>query len=726
MNTKSKITSPITDLRGVNAKIIKQLKTLNINTIYDLLFYLPKRYDDFSIITKIKDAKIGQICTISGTVMNIENKRSFRIYRHTTTAPFTGGMAITEATVNDGQRSIKAVWYNQPFLIKNINQGDQINIAGKIVYHGNLAMQNPAYEIIKSDNTTHTGRLVPVYRETKGLTSRWIRYLVKNALLYSNEIQDMLPEDLIKRKRLISIQDAIKQIHFPENGQEKTSAKRRLSFDELLLIQFAVLNSKKKIKSLGAPKIIPDIKFTKSILNELPFELTQAQKKTSWQIMRDMETGTPMNRLVEGDVGSGKTLVAIISAANVAKNRFQSAFMAPTEILASQHFGAFANILKNTGITFGLLTSSESKAYEPELGQIYSPKKTELLKMINDGKIDILIGTHSLIQESVKFKNLGLLILDEQHRFGVNQRAALIRRNNAEQMKNNASVPHLLSMTATPIPRTLAMALYGDLDISIINEMPKNRKKIITKAVIATKRKDAYNFIETEVKKGRQIFVICPKIEHKQYEEGTELSERQLKTRQLKAVKEEFEKLSKNIFPHLKVIMLHGKMKPKEKDQVMQDFKNKKFDILVSTSVVEVGVDVPNATIMMIEGADRFGLAQLHQFRGRVGRGEHQSYCFLFSDANSEDAQKRLKVMESSSDGFKLAEYDLQMRGPGDFFGSEQSGMPDLAMEALINPILISEAQEEAKKILNEDPTLQKHTAILNKLSQLKQQVHFE
>lgn len=707
MKHSMNINSPITDLRGVNIKIIKQLKVLNINTIYDLLFYLPKRYDDFSVITKIKDAKIGQTCTISGTVMNIANKRAFR-----------ARINITEATVNDGQRNIKAVWYNQPFLVKNIHQGDQINIAGKIIYHGNLAMQNPAYEIIRSDNTTHTGRLVPVYRETKGLTSRWIRYLVKNALLYSNEIQDMLPEDLIKRKRLISIQDAIKQIHFPENGQEKTSAKRRLSFDELLLIQFAVLNSKKKIKSLGAPKIIPDIEFTKSILNELPFELTQAQKKTSWQIMKDMEAGTPMNRLVEGDVGSGKTLVAIISAANASKNSFQSAFMAPTEILASQHFNAMADILKNTGITTALLTSSESKAFEPELGQIYTPKKTELIKMISDGKIDILVGTHSLIQESVKFKNLGLLILDEQHRFGVNQRAKLV--------KNQTLTPHLLSMTATPIPRTLAMALYGDLDISIINEMPKNRKKIITKAVPAEKRKDAYDFIEKETEKGRQVFVICPKIEHKQYDEGTELSERQLKMQQIKAVKEEYEKLSKEIFPHLKVAMLHGKMKPKEKEQMMREFKNKKYDILVSTSVVEVGVDVPNATIMMIEGADRFGLAQLHQFRGRVGRGEYQSYCFLFSDANSEDAQKRLKIMETSSDGFKLAEYDLQMRGPGDFFGAEQSGMPDLAMEALINPILISEAQEEAKKILDEDPTLQKHSVILNRLSQLKQQVHFE
>jgi len=392
--------------------------------------------------------------------------------------------------------------------------------------------------------------------------------------------------------------------------------------------------------------------------------------------------------------------------------------MAPTEILASQHFSEAVKTLGEFGMNIGLLTSSDAKAFEPELKDIYSPKKPEMIKMIASGKIDIVIGTHSLIQDKVVFKNLGLVVLDEQHRFGVEQRAKLL--------KDKQKTPHLLSMTATPIPRTLAMTLYGDLDISVIDQMPKNRKSVLTKFVPPEKRKDAYAFIEKEVKSGRQVFVICPKIEQKKEEDEYFLTETQIKTQQIKAVKEEFEKLSKKIFPHLRVAMLHGKMKPKEKEATMQDFKNKKYDILVSTSVIEVGVDVPNATIMMIEGSDRFGLAQLHQFRGRVGRGEHQSYCFLFSESSSEDAGTRLKIMEKSKNGFELAEYDLKMRGPGDFFGKNQSGIPDIAMEALINPVLISDAQEDAKSILENDPTLLKHRAIKERLTKMEQDIHFE
>ncbi len=702
------ICDPIENLRGVNSKITKQLEHLGIETVRDLLLYFPRRYDDFSVTTKIKDITIGEKYTISGTVLSIENNRAFR-----------SRMAITSAQISDGDRTIKAIWYNQPFLIRNIHKDQKINISGKVGYQQkSLIMQNPAYEVLNlNSETTHTGRLVPIYKETRGLTSRWLRSLVKNALTCSDQIEDILPEDIKKKRSLISTQSSVKQIHFPKNRKEQQEAKRRISFDELFLIQLVILNSKKQLESVGAPKIIPDIKLTKTILSSLPFKLTDAQKKALWQVLKDMEKGVPMNRLVEGDVGSGKTLVALLSAASTAKSGWQTAFMAPTEILASQHFTETIKVLTDANLNIALLTASESTAYEPELKEIYSPKKNDLIKMINNGKIDIVLGTHSLIQDKVKFKKLGLVILDEQHRFGVKQRATLL--------KDQDFTPHLLSMTATPIPRTLAMTAYGDLDISLIDQMPKNRKKVITKTASGKERKKEYDFIEKEVKKGRQVFVICPKIENKN-QDDVELTERQLKSLKIKAVKEEYEKLSEKIFPHLKVAMLHGKMKPKEKDQIMKDFKDKKYDILVSTSVIEVGVDVQNATIMMIEGADRFGLSQLHQFRGRVGRGEHQSYCFLFSDSESENSRIRLKIMETCSDGFKLAEYDLKMRGPGDFLGKNQSGIPDVAMEALINPFLISEAQEEAKKIIEKDPTLKKHPKILKRISKMTEEIHFE
>ncbi|MBI3671236.1 ATP-dependent DNA helicase RecG [Candidatus Azambacteria bacterium] len=700
------ISDPIQNLKGVNSKITKQLEHLNVRTIRDLLFNFPRRYDDFSVITKIKNAKIGETCTISGIILSIENTRAFR-----------KRMTITSATISDGERTIKAIWYNQPFLIKNIHKDQAINIAGKVGFQQkSLVMQNPAYEVFNFEkDTTHTGRLVPVYAETRGITSRWIRLLVKNALPFSSQVEDILPKEIKEKRRLINAKEAIEKIHFPKNRSEQAEAKKRISYEELFLIQLVILNAKKQLESLGAPAIKPDIEFTKKILKTLPFELTDAQKKALWQVFKDVEKGYPMNRLVEGDVGSGKTLVALLSAANAAKNGWQSAFMAPTEILAIQHFYEAVKVLGDFNLNIALLTASAQKVYEPELKEIYSPKKNEIIKMINSKKADIVIGTHSLIQDKVGFKKLGLVILDEQHRFGVDQRAALIR--------GSASVPHLLSMTATPIPRTLAMTAYGDLDISLIDEMPKNRKKIITKVVPSEKRKDAYAFIESEVKKDRQVFVVCPKIENK---DDADLTDRQFNTQEIKAVKDEYEKLSKKIFPHLRVAMLHGKMKPKEKEKIMKEFKGKEHDILVSTSVVEVGVDVPNATIMMIEGAERFGLAQMHQFRGRVGRGEHQSYCFLFSESPSEVSLERLKIMEKCESGFELAEYDLKLRGPGDFFGKNQSGIPDIAMEALINPRLISEAQEDAKEILEKDPSLSKYPKIFDRISKMRKEVHFE
>ena len=702
--------SSIENLKGVNYRILKKLHRLGIRTIKDILFYFPKKYYDFSKITKISTLKHEDIATIKAKVVSVKNIK-----------PRYSKITITELLVEDDTGKLRAYWYNQPYMIKHFSKGLLIHLSGKVVLQrGKKIMQNPIYEFLdEQKELTHTGKIIPIYKETKGLRSRWLRYLVKNALAYVNHLGETLPNEILKKRKLFSLKDAILKIHFPESETEKRKAKKRISYERLFFIQLAVLLTKQNIKKLKSPKLEIKLDFLKSIIKTLPFIMTNAQKRALWQILKDTSKEYPMNRLLEGDVGSGKTLVAILSCANAVKNGFQSVVMAPTEILAVQHFNEAVKILKGFDINIGLLTSAQRKIFDSELGHIYEVKRKEMLNAISNHKVDFVLGTHALIQDEVKFKKLGLLVLDEQHRFGVNQRSKLL--------KKQSLVPHFLSMTATPIPRTLAIAIYGDLDISVIDEMPKGRKKIITKYVPPQKREEAYKFIEKQIKAGRQAFVICPKIEPvKENEDEGTLTERQIKQRQVKAVKEEYEKLSNEIFPHLRVAMLHGKMKPKEKDQIMKDFKDKKYDILVSTSVIEVGVDVPNATIMMIEGADRFGLAQLHQFRGRVGRGEYQSYCFLFSDSFSEESYKRLKIMERSTNGFELAEYDLKLRGPGDFLGKHQSGMPDIAMEALMQPKLISEAKEDAIEMLKENPDLKNYPEIKQRVSCMVKEIHFE
>ncbi len=462
-------------------------------------------------------------------------------------------------------------------------------------------------------------------------------------------------------------------------------------FKIFFLLQLDSHNEKQKIKSRLAAEIKIDLPLIKKFTSSLPFQLTDSQKIASWQVLKDLELGSPMNRLLVGDVGSGKTLVAAIAALNAANQKYQTAFLAPTEILANQHFKTLSQLFSKWPVKVSLLTS----AHKITAAEIQ--------------KSQVIVGTHALIQKSVKFSNLALVVVDEQHRFGVDQRAALLKD------PRHTAVPHLLTMSATPIPRTLALTLYGDLDLSVLKELPKGRKKIITKVVSPANRGRAYDFIESEIKKGRQVFVICPLIEESEAEIMSEV----------KNATAEYEKLSKNIFPHLKIGLLHGRMKAPEKDAVMTDFKNKKTDILVSTSVVEVGVDIPNASVMMIEGADRFGLSQLHQFRGRVGRAEHQSYCFLFTESASKTADSRLKFLAENSDGFKLAEKDLQLRGPGQFFGKDQSGLPDLAMSSLKNPKLISEVQE-AVKIFFEKSKTEDYPLLSNKLAEFKQDIHWE
>jgi len=700
------LSTPIEKLARVGPAYQKRLKKLGIKTIRDLLFHFPHRYEDFSKITKISKLKLNEVVCLQGKILEIKTTRTWK-----------KRMFLTQAIVEDKTGAIKVVWFNQPYLVKTLKPKQRVCLAGKIVLgESGIYLTNPAYEkLLKSDfnrwGLTHTGRIVPVYPETEKLSSRWLRYILKPLLIsFKDKIPDPLPEIIRKTHQLLLINEAIWQIHFPDSLKLAKKAKDRFSFEELFLIQLFVLRERQKLSKEKATPILLNLETIEDFVKSLPFKLTNAQRKSSWQILKDLEKPRPMNRLLEGDVGSGKTVVATLAALNTTKAGFQVAFMAPTEILAKQHFQEISKLLKKFKLKIGLLTGKESKLR----GRKIDRKK--LLEKTKKGEIDILIGTHALIQKQVKFENLALVILDEQHRFGVEQRANLLQNQ-------DRAIPHLLSMTATPIPRTLALTIYGDLDLSLIDELPKGRKKIITKVIPPNSRKSAYNFIREEIKKGRQVFVICPRIEPSpnQREEKEILS-----WAEAKAVKEEYEKLSESVFPDLKVAMLHGKMTPKEKEGIMKDFKNKKTDILVSTSVIEVGIDIPNATVMMIEGAERFGLSQLHQFRGRVGRANHQSFCFLFTESPAKKTRQRLKALISSEDGFKLAEKDLEIRGPGDFSGTRQWGIPDLAMSSLSNVFLVEKTRKTAKEILNEDPQLKKYPLLRERLKEFRERIHLE
>lgn len=704
---------PIEKLKGVSAKIIKPLKHLGIETVYDLLAHLPFRYDDFSHRAAISALRPETVATVRVRINSVANQRSWK-----------KNIMITTALVSDATGNISAVWFNQPFLTRTLRIGRVVYLSGKVVYeNGRLFFQNPAYESESYETKSHkiyepihTARLVPVYRETRGITSRWLRYLTHNALPLAERIEDPIPQEIIRRQKLHPLAAAIISAHFPKTLEDARAGKKRLAFDELFFIQLTLLKNRAAIKTLPAPQIKADIEAVKKLLAALPFTLTNAQRKAAWEILKDMEKGAPMNRLLEGDVGSGKTVVAAIGALNASLAGWQTAVMAPTEVLAHQHFATFSKLLAHENISVALLTGKTAIVFDPEIKTEYRPKKSEVVKMIKEGRVAVAIGTHALIQENIAFKNLGLIILDEQHRFGVKQRAALAQK----------SIPHFLSMTATPIPRTLALTAYGDLDISILNEMPANRKKIITQIIAPADRDGAYRFVKEEVQKGRQVFVICPRIDPPAESSGENISQLELNRLEIKSVKEEYAKLSERIFPDLNIAMLHGKMKSREKEKTIGEFKEKRFDILVSTSVIEVGIDIPNASVMMIEGAERFGLAQLHQFRGRVGRSEHQSYCLMFSETDNTDARRRLRALLECENGFELAEKDLAIRGPGDFFGTRQSGLPDLAMASLNDAELIKSAREEAKKLIKEDFRLSRYQKLKERLQELTVKIHFE
>ncbi len=707
-----KLDDPVSRIKSVGDRWTTKLKNLGIETIRDLLYHFPVRYEDFSEMYKIGDLIPRQEATIQGIVEEIDSRRSWK-----------RNLLITEATISDDSGSIRAVWFNQPYIKTILRPGTLANFSGRVSGSGEIPrtdgvnaggyLSNPTYEPIRNEEvaTKHTARIVPVYPETKGLTSKGLRNMVTIALENLVKIPEPIPLPILNGENLPGINQAIQNIHFPPKLDDATDAKRRFAFENLFLLQ--VYNLKQKIHLARSASIdLPtDLPYVKSLVDRLPFPLTFSQKKSLWEILKDTGKKTPMNRLLQGDVGSGKTVVAAIAALNAVKAGHQVAFMAPTSILAAQHYNTFLRLFGDFTGGVALVTSGESEVfYGHDLTSKVS--KQQVIGEIKRNKIKIAIGTHALIQKEVNFPDVALVIVDEQHRFGVKQRDELLKNKSA------GLVPHFLSMSATPIPRTLSLTLFGDLDLSVISEMPKNRKKIITKVVTPEERKNTYAFIRDEIKSGRQTFVICPRIDKP--DETPDI------LWQVKAVKEEYRKLSQDIFPDLKTAMLHGKMKMNEKEKTMKDFLDRKIDILVSTSVIEVGIDVPNASIIMIEGADRFGLAQLYQFRGRVGRGEHQSYCFLLTDSESKKANQRLKTIEKAKSGFELAEYDLKMRGPGEFLGQSQTGMPDLAMKALQNPDLIKRTRELAFETLKEDVHLKKYPALRVRLSLFEKNIHWE
>jgi len=690
------LNTSISKIYKVGEKTAKKFKKLGIETINDLIFYFPSRYDDLSKIIPIENLKPSETVTIEGKLELISNRRS----------PVKKKI-LTEALISDKTGSIKVIWFNQPFLTKILKAGDRVYLAGKVDfdYHG-IQIINPFYEKIEKfknkKDTTHTARIVPVYPTTERLTSKQIRFLIKSVLPSVKQIKDWLPRDIIKKFNFFDLATTLEQIHFPDNNSKLERAIKRLKFEELFLIQLYIQKNKMEFQK---SKAMP-IKFfkgrTKYFVESLPFKLTDDQRKVSWEILKDLQRSKPMNRLLEGDVGSGKTIVATILMFNIALNNMQVVLMAPTEILAKQHFNKITKFLRDFNFKIALLTRSGKMINDSKIS------KNRLLEEIKNGDVNIIIGTHALIQEDVEFKSLVLAIIDEQHRFGVRQRKSL-----KDKSGNGSNVPHLLSMTATPIPRSLALTLYGDLDLSIIRQMPKGRRKIITKIVGQNNRKKAYEFVRKEVKKGRQVFVICPLID-----ESDKLG--------VKSVKAEYKKLTADIFPNLKIGLLHGKLKAAEKNKTMSDFLANKINILVSTSVVEVGVDVPNATIMIIEGTDRFGLAQLHQFRGRVGRSELQSYCLLFTDSKSPKTLNRLRALVASNDGFELAEKDLEIRGPGEVYGTKQAGLPDLKIASLTDFYLIKQAQYWAVKILENDLELIKYSELAKRLNKFESFIHLE
>ena len=674
--------APITTIKGIKNYLADRFNRLGAKTIRDLLYFFPKRYLDYSQRKRIAELKVDEDQTI---LADIWESRVVRL----------GGREGTEVTLADESGNIRAVWFNQPYLAKKFTTNARLVISGKVSeYRGHLVFESPEWELVENKELVHAGRLVPVYPLTSGLYPRQLRNLMRRTIdEWSKQIQDFLPQEIKQRCQLLSLPEAIEQIHFPHDYSIKYAAQKRLAFDEFFLIQLGFMRKKRDWQE-GQPgrAFVVNTQLINRFLDELPFKLTHAQEQVLREILFDLKSPKPMSRLLQGDVGSGKTVIAVVALLAAIGSDYQGALMAPTEILAEQHYSNICQLLSqishkhsNSGnICYfdGLFSSSVVLALL--VGKMSTKEKSVIQQKIQEGEINVVIGTHALIQKNVEFSKLGLAVVDEQHRFGVLQRSAL---------RQKGFNPHVLVMTATPIPRTLALTLYGDLDISVIDEMPPGRQLIKTHWLRSEQRNKAYSFIRREINSGRQAFIICPLIEESDNIEA-------------KAAVVEYDRLSREIFPDLKLGLLHGRMLPDEKDEVMRCFRTGELNILVSTPVVEVGIDIPNATVILIEAAERFGLSQLHQFRGRVGRGQYQSYCLLLSGNPSIEGQERLKALETIHDGFALAEKDLQLRGPGEFFGTRQSGLPDLKMAKLSDVKLLELARNEAKLIFQKDPEL--------------------
>lgn len=664
--------SSLENVKGVGVKTAEQLASAGLDTVYDLVNFLPRTHEDFSEVVKIADISPGKK-TIKARCEKVA------------TRPVRRGLRITTATLADDTGKLQAVWFNQPYRATQLAGNDEFYFSGDFEFNYNkYQLTNPSAEKV-SEMPVQTDRLLPVYRQIKGLKTQLVRKILAELRPLISMLPETLPNSIIHEQKLISRADAYLGMHFPKTTDDIKVARERLAFEELFQLLLASQYNKQANAKLVGWHIPFEQPVVASFVSQLPFELTGAQRRAAWEIIQDFERKTPMNRLLQGDVGSGKTVVAGLAARQAAHHGFQTALMAPTEILASQHAETLSKLLQPFGVTVGLLT-----------GSVKGKARQVLYEQIADGAVDVVVGTHALIQETVRFSKLGFVVIDEQHRFGVQQRQQLLKK--AEHM------PHLLAMTATPIPRSLALTVYGELDVSILNELPKGRKPIETKIWSPNSRAQLYEKIDAEIGTGRQAYVICSLIDENPDNE-------------IKSVQAEYKQLQNSVFKHRRIGLLHGKMKADEKDEVMTKFACGELDILVSTTVVEVGVDVPNSTVMMIENADRFGLSQLHQLRGRVGRSSHQSYCYLVMSDSSKPSQ-RLREIEKSNDGFYLAEVDLQLRGPGEIYGRSQHGALNLQIATLADTKLIARAQQSARKFVESGEDLVQYKELASQVQQ--------